>query len=80
MADLAEVEKSLAASVASPAASRSSCARCASDHEASANPVVEELQALVGPMPNRRRGGDRRTHCSWKKFRCCGTDNDKSFN
>merc|ERR1712064_21522 len=46
-ADLAKAEKSLAALVASQAASKNSCTQVASDHEASVKAFAEELKALT---------------------------------
>ena len=46
-ADLAEAERSLAALVASQAASKNSCTQVASDHEASVKAFAEELKALT---------------------------------
>merc|ERR1719383_669617 len=46
-ADLAEAEKSLAAVLASEAASKNSCAQVAADHEVSVKAFAEELKALA---------------------------------
>ena len=46
-ADLVEVEKSLSASVASQAASKSSCVQVASEHEVPVKGFAEEMKALA---------------------------------
>ena len=46
-ADLAEAEKSLAALMTSPAASKSSYTQVASDHEASGRVFADEVKALA---------------------------------
>ena len=68
-ADLAEAQKSLAAVLASAAASKNSCALVAADHEVSVKPFAEVLKALVS-MSHRSLDqrvallGDTRACCS----------------
>ena len=81
-ADLAKVEKSLAALMESQAADKSSCTQVASDHEASVKVFAEELKGVGrgntgAPI---RNGWSRRTDVLTVpgKYKCCFTDIDRS--